>query len=52
MRRKDFCLRHGTPITVVGGETFSPAQVVVRDVIARVAVFSTRLHSLRSHNSE
>jgi len=44
-----FCQRHGTQITVINGETFSPEEELVRDLMAIVTVFSARLHGLRSH---
>jgi len=44
-----FCERHGTQITVMNGESFSPEEELVRDFIAIVTVFSARLHGLRSH---
>jgi predicted site-specific integrase-resolvase len=46
-----FCERHGTDITVMNGESFSPEEELVRDLIAIVTVFSARLHSLRSHTN-
>jgi len=46
-----FCERHGTAITVMNGETFSPEEELVRDLIAIVTVFSARLHGLRSHKN-
>src|SRR5258706_10909824 len=46
---EQFCQRHGTEITVINGETFSPEEELVRDFIAIVTVFSARLHGLRSH---
>ena len=46
---EQFCQRHGTEITVMNGETFSPEEELVRDLIAIVTVFSARLHGLRSH---
>src|SRR5215469_10927197 len=46
---EQFCERHGTQITVINGETFSPEAELVRDLIAIVTVFSARLHGLRSH---
>jgi hypothetical protein len=46
-----FCERHGTEITVMNGETFSPEEELVRDLIAIVTVFSARLHGLRSHKN-
>jgi len=46
-----FCQRHGTQITVIHGETFSPEAELVRDLIAIVTVFSARLHGLRSQKN-
>jgi predicted site-specific integrase-resolvase len=46
---EQFCQRHGTQITVINGETLSPEEELVRDLIAIVTVFSARLHGLRSH---
>ncbi len=46
-----FCQRHGTEITVTGGEAFSPEEELVADLIAIVTVFSARLHGLRSHKN-
>jgi putative resolvase len=46
-----FCERHGTAITVMNGEAFSPEEELVRDLIAIVTVFSARLHGLRSHKN-
>ncbi len=46
-----FCERHGTEITVMNGESFSPEEELVRDLIAIVTVFSARLHGLRSHTN-
>ena len=48
---EQFCQRHGTEITVMNGETFSPEEELVRDLIAIVTVFSARLHGLRSHKN-
>ncbi|GAC1664328.1 MAG: IS607-like element ISTko1 family transposase [Ktedonobacteraceae bacterium] len=48
---EQFCERHGTQITVINGETFSPEEELVRDLIAIVTVFSARLHGLRSHRN-
>jgi predicted site-specific integrase-resolvase len=48
---EQFCERHGTVITVMNGETFSPEEELVRDLIAIVTVFSARLHGLRSHKN-
>ncbi len=46
-----FCERHGTGITVMNGEAFSPEEELVRDLIAIVTVFSARLPGLRSHKN-
>jgi putative resolvase len=48
---EQFCERHGTKITVINGETFSPEEELVRDFIAIVTAFSARLHGLRSHKN-
>ena len=48
---EQFCERHGTQITVINGEAFSPEEELVRDLIAIVTVFSARLHGLRSHKN-
>lgn len=34
---------------VTNGESLSPEQELVRDVLAIVTIFSARLHGLRSH---
>ncbi len=44
-----FCERHHTEIVVIDGETLSPEQELVRDLIAIVTVFSARLPGLRSY---
>src|SRR6266699_3728666 len=44
-----FCERHHTEIVVINGETLSPEQELVRDLMAIVTVFSARLHGLRSY---
>jgi putative resolvase len=46
-----FCQRHGTDITVINGESFSPQEELVRDLTAIITVFSARLHGLRSHKN-
>lgn len=48
---EQFCERHGIEITVINGESFSPEEELVRDLIAIVTVFSARLHGLRSHTN-
>jgi putative resolvase len=44
-----FCERHQTEIVVINGESLSPEQELVRDLMAIVTVFSARLHGLRSY---
>jgi putative resolvase len=44
-----FCERHHTEIVIINGQTMSPEQELVRDLIAIVTVFSARLHGLRSY---
>jgi putative resolvase len=44
-----FCERHHTELVVINGESLSPEQELVRDLIAIVTVFSARLHGLRSY---
>jgi len=44
-----FCQRHHTDIVVMNGEAMSPEQELVRDLMAIVAVFASRLHGLRSY---
>jgi predicted site-specific integrase-resolvase len=44
-----FCQRHNTEIIVMNGETMSPEQELVQDLLAIVTVFSSRLHGLRSY---
>ncbi len=44
-----FCERHHTAIVVMNGESLSPEQELVRDLLAIVTVFSARLHGLRSY---
>jgi putative resolvase len=46
-----FCERHHTEIVVIDGETHSPEQELVRDLIAIVTMFSARLHGLRSYRN-
>ncbi|EFH89507.1 IS607 family transposase [Ktedonobacter racemifer] len=45
------CQRHGTQITVLGGESFSPEEELVSDLLAMVTAFSARLPGLRSHKN-
>jgi putative resolvase len=44
-----FCQRHHTELIVINGESLSPEQELVNDLIAIVTVFSARLHGLRSY---
>ena len=44
-----FCQRHHTELVVIDGETLSPEQELVQDLVAIVTVFSARLHGLRSY---
>src|SRR5215831_7562343 len=44
-----FCERHGTDVVIVDGDTFSPEQELVQDLLAIVRVFSARLYGLRSY---
>src|SRR3989440_3264381 len=44
-----FCQRHNTQIVVINGETMSPEQELVQDLIAIITVFGARLHGLRSY---
>ena len=44
-----FCERHHTELLVVNGDSLSPEQELVQDLIAIVTVFSARLHRLRSY---
>jgi putative resolvase len=46
-----FCERHGTEILVMNGESFSPEEELVSDLLAIVTVFSARLHGLRAHTN-
>ena len=46
-----FCERHGTEMTVINGEAFSPHEELVRDLTAIMTVFSARLHGLRSQKN-
>jgi putative resolvase len=44
-----FCERHGTQLVIVNGNTFSPEQELVQDLLAIVQIFSARLYGLRSY---
>jgi putative resolvase len=44
-----FCERHNTEIVVINGDTLSPEQELVQDLLAITTVFSARLHGLRSY---
>src|SRR5215472_4694295 len=40
--------RHGAELLIVNGDTLSPEQELVQDLLSSVQVFSARLHGLRS----
>jgi predicted site-specific integrase-resolvase len=44
-----FCERHNTALVVIDGETLSPEQELVQDLVAILTVFSARLHGLRAY---
>lgn len=44
-----FCERHNTRLIVVNGDSLSPEQELVQDLIAIITVFGARLHGLRSY---
>jgi predicted site-specific integrase-resolvase len=44
-----FCERHHTDLVVIDGETLSPEQELVQDLVAILTVFGARLHGLRSY---
>src|SRR5215469_13729647 len=44
-----FCARHGTELLIVNGDTLSPEQELVQDLLSIVHVFSARLYGLRSY---
>ncbi len=44
-----FCERHNTELVVIGGNTLSPEQELVQDLLAIITVFAARLHGLRSY---
>jgi predicted site-specific integrase-resolvase len=44
-----FCQRHNTELIVLDGDTMSPEQELVQDLLAIVTVFGARLHGLRSY---
>ena len=44
-----FCERHHTDVVVIDGETLSPEQELVQDLVAILTVFSARLPGLRSY---
>jgi YD repeat-containing protein len=47
-----FCETHNTELIVVNGDTMSPEQELVQDLLAIVTVFGTRLHGLRSYKKK
>ncbi len=44
-----FCERHHCQLIVTNGETLSPEQELVQDLVAIITVFGARLHGLRSY---
>jgi predicted site-specific integrase-resolvase len=46
---ESFCIRHGTNLIVANGDTLSPEQELVQDLLSIVDVFSARLYGLRSY---
>ena len=44
-----FCERHHTDLVVIDGETLSPEQELVQDLVTILTVFSARLHGLGSY---
>jgi predicted site-specific integrase-resolvase len=44
-----FCQRHNTELVVVNGDSLSPEQELVQDLMAITTLFSARLHGLRSY---
>jgi putative resolvase len=44
-----FCERHNCEMVVLNGDTLSPEQEMVQDLLAIVTVFSSRLSGLRSY---
>ena len=44
-----FCERHNCEIVVIHGDTLSPEQEMVQDLIAITTIFSARIHGLRSY---
>jgi putative resolvase len=44
-----FCARHNTEIVVIDGESMSPEQELIQDLLAIVSVFASRLPGLRSY---
>ncbi|HOZ02856.1 MAG TPA: IS607 family transposase [Bacilli bacterium] len=46
---ESFCERHGTKLFIVNGDSLSPEQELVQDLLSIVHVFSARLYGLRSY---
>lgn len=44
-----FCQRHGTDLRIVNGDTLSPEQELVHDLLSIVHGFSARLYGLRTY---
>jgi putative resolvase len=47
-----FCERHGTQVIIVNGDSLSPEQELVEDLLSIVHVFSARLYGLRSYTKQ
>jgi predicted site-specific integrase-resolvase len=46
---ENFCFRLGTKLMIVDGDSLSPEQEMVQDLLSIVHVFSARLYGLRSY---
>lgn len=46
---ESFCTRHGAEVIVINGDTLSPEQELVQDLLSIVHIFSARLYGLRSY---
>lgn len=44
-----FCTRHGTQLIIINGDSLSPEQELVQDLLSIVHIFSRRLYGLRSY---
>lgn len=46
---KQFCEAHGTEIIIINGESLSPEEEIVKDLMTIIHCFSSRLYGLRSY---